>query len=51
MIIVFETLFGLLYSYIYRAEFPTVLEWGSIAFIVVGVTAGLWRISAHKQAE
>ena len=48
MIVVFETLFGLLYSYIYYARFPTVIEWGSILFIVLGVTVGIWRISVYK---
>lgn len=49
MVIVFETLFGLLYAYIYHLRLPTVMEWGSIIFIIVGVTWGIWRISVHKQ--
>lgn len=48
MVIVFETLFGLLYTYVYRSQFPTVLEWGSIVFILLGVISGIWRISAHR---
>lgn len=51
MIVVFETLFGLLYSYIYHARFPAVLEWGSIIFILLGVTMGIWRISVYKHAS
>lgn len=48
MVIVFETLFGLLYAYVYHFRLPTVMEWGSIIFIVVGVTWGIWRIRVRK---
>lgn len=49
MVIVFETLFGLLYSYIYYLRLPTAMEWGSMTCIVVGVTWGIRTINAHKK--
>lgn len=48
MVIVFETLFGLLYSFIYYFRWPTVWEWTSIIFIVFGVTIGIWKINGQK---
>lgn len=51
MVIVFETIFGLLYTFIYERQFPTGLEWGSMIFIVLGVAGGLWRIGRHREAE
>lgn len=51
MMIVFETMFGLLYSFIYHATFPSILEWISIFFILQGVTFGIWRINRHGKSE
>ncbi|MCT1904469.1 hypothetical protein [Oceanobacillus sojae] len=51
MMIVFETLFGLLYSFIYNGMLPSILEWISILFILVGVTFGIWRINAFKYSN
>lgn len=45
MMIIFETLYGLLYSFVYYSTFPNLLEWTSIFFILVGVTFGIWRIN------
>ncbi|MBM4764812.1 DMT family transporter [Bacillus sp. B15-48] len=51
MMIVFETIFGLLYSFVYYATFPTILEWVSIIFILQGITFGIWKINRHRIAE
>ncbi len=51
MMIVFETIFGLLYSYFYHATFPSTLEWISIFFILLGVTFGIWRINKNRKSE
>jgi drug/metabolite transporter (DMT)-like permease len=48
MMIVFETLFGLLYTFIYHAKFPSIFEWVSIGFILLGVTFGIWRINRYR---
>lgn len=51
MVIVFETIFGLLYTYIYQLKFPTVWEWFSMILIVSGVTLALWRVGQYKQVH
>ncbi|OLO35925.1 hypothetical protein BTR23_16415 [Alkalihalophilus pseudofirmus] len=51
MMIVFETMFGLLYSYVYHATFPSILEWVSIFFILLGVTFGIWKISMYRKPD
>ncbi|MFC5465901.1 DMT family transporter [Lederbergia graminis] len=50
MMIVFETIFGLLYSYFYQSTFPSVLEMVSIVFILTGVTFGIWRINTYQKS-
>ncbi|WP_339229498.1 DMT family transporter [Oceanobacillus sp. FSL K6-2867] len=51
MMIVFETLFGLLYSFVYHTDFPSILEWASIVFILLGVVLGIWKINRDKQPQ
>ncbi|WP_152655891.1 DMT family transporter [Oceanobacillus sp. CFH 90083] len=51
MMIVFESLFGLLYSFIYRASFPTLPEGFSILFILMGVAFGIWRINKVRDSK
>ncbi|WP_338472939.1 DMT family transporter [Niallia sp. XMNu-256] len=51
MMIVFETIFGLLYTYFYYTTFPSILEWISIFFILLGVTFGIWRINKYKKPD
>ena len=51
MMIVFETIFGLLYTFVYQATFPSISEWVSILFILQGVTLGIWRINMYKKAK
>ena len=51
MMIVFETLFGLLYSFVYQATFPSILEWISMLFILLGVMFGIWKINRYKHFE
>ncbi|MFD1067865.1 DMT family transporter [Oceanobacillus locisalsi] len=51
MMIVFETLFGLLYAFVYHSTFPSMSEWISIFFILAGVSFGIWRINAFKYAQ
>lgn|SRR5690606_7356212 len=51
MMIVFETIFGLLYSYFYQATFPSVMEVVSIVFILTGVTFGIWRINTYRKSQ
>lgn len=45
MMIVFETLFGLFYFYIYHATLPSTIEGISIILILIGVSFGLWKIN------
>lgn len=49
-LILFETLFALLYGFLYRGHGPRALELGAIVLLVAGVT---WSVHAHagKQAE
>ncbi|WP_339184976.1 DMT family transporter [Oceanobacillus sp. FSL W7-1293] len=51
MMIVFESLFGLLYSFIYQLSFPSIWESISIFFIIAGVSFGIWRINKEKISE
>ena len=44
LLILFETLFALLYGFIYRGHGPRVLEIAAIALLVAGVT---WSVRAH----
>lgn len=43
-LILFETLFALLYGFLYRGQGPRVLELAAIALLVAGVT---WSVHAH----
>lgn len=43
-LILFETLFALLYGFIWRAQWPRPLESAAIALLVIGVT---WSVRAH----
>jgi drug/metabolite transporter (DMT)-like permease len=43
-LILFETLFALLYGFLYRAQGPRVLELAAIVLLVAGVT---WSVHAH----
>ena len=47
-LILFETLFALLYGFIYQQQFPRPLEMAAIALLVSGV---LWSVHAHAQDE
>lgn len=46
-LILFETLFALLYGFAYRAQGPRPLELAAIALLVAGVT---WSVRAHARA-
>ncbi len=43
-LIVFETLFALVYGFIYAQRWPRVLEWGAIVLLVAGVS---WSVRQH----
>lgn len=47
-LILFETLFALLYGFIYRGHGPRALEMGAIGLLVVGVT---WSVRAHAPSR
>ncbi len=47
-LILFETLFALLYGFIYRAAWPRPLEAAAIALLVTGVT---WSVRVHAAEE
>ncbi|NVD97390.1 DMT family transporter [Massilia sp. BJB1822] len=47
-LILFETLFALLYGFIYKQQFPRPLEIAAIVLLVAGV---LWSVHAHAQEE
>jgi drug/metabolite transporter (DMT)-like permease len=47
-LILFETLFALLYGFIYKQQFPRVLEMWAIALLVAGV---MWSVRVHAQQE
>lgn len=47
-LILFETLFALLYGFVYRGHGPRPLELAAIALLVAGVT---WSVRAHAAAE
>ena len=44
-LILFETLFALLYGFLYRAQGPRPLELAAIVLLVAGVT---WSVHAHS---
>jgi drug/metabolite transporter (DMT)-like permease len=44
-LILFETLFALLYGFVYRAQGPRALELAAIVLLVAGVT---WSVQAHR---
>ncbi|WP_368654327.1 DMT family transporter [Ornithinibacillus sp. 4-3] len=48
MLLSFETIFGLLYAFIYYQAFPTMTEGFSIVLILIGVLFGIWRIYHYK---
>jgi drug/metabolite transporter (DMT)-like permease len=47
-LILFETLFALLYGFIYKQQFPRVLELWAIALLVAGV---VWSVRVHALQE
>lgn len=47
-LILFETLFALLYGFIYKQQFPRPLEIAAIVLLVTGVT---WSVHVHAQEE
>jgi drug/metabolite transporter (DMT)-like permease len=47
-LILFETLFALLYGFLYRQQWPRPLESAAIALLVAGVT---WAVRAHATPE
>lgn len=47
-LILFETLFALLYGFLYEARWPRPLEWAAMALLVLGVT---WAVHAHRAEE
>lgn len=47
-LILFETLFALLYGFVYRAAWPRPLEVAAIALLVVGV---VWAVRVHAAEE
>ncbi|GIN73360.1 membrane protein [Bacillus sp. J14TS2] len=51
MMIVFETLFGLLYTYAYQSVVPSLAEWVSIVFILLGIIFGISRINRYRYSE
>jgi drug/metabolite transporter (DMT)-like permease len=47
-LILFETLFALLYGFIYKQQFPRPLEIAAIVLLIAGVT---WSMHVHAQEE
>ncbi|MGO4377589.1 DMT family transporter [Pseudoduganella sp. RAF19] len=47
-LILFETLFALLYGFIYKQQFPRPLEIAAIVLLIAGV---LWSVHVHAQEE
>lgn len=47
-LILFETLFALLYGFIYKQQFPRPLESAAIVLLIAGVT---WSMHVHAQEE
>lgn len=47
-LILFETLFALLYGFIYKQQFPRPLEMAAIVLLIAGVT---WSMHVHAQEE
>ncbi|WP_342114994.1 DMT family transporter [Pseudoduganella sp. OTU4001] len=47
-LILFETLFALLYGFIYKQQFPRPLEVAAIVLLIAGVT---WSMHVHAQEE
>jgi drug/metabolite transporter (DMT)-like permease len=47
-LILFETLFALMYGFIYKQQFPRPLEIAAIALLIAGVT---WSMHVHAQEE
>jgi drug/metabolite transporter (DMT)-like permease len=47
-LILFETLFALLYGFIYRQAWPRPLEWAAIALLVTGV---MWSVRVHAAED
>lgn len=47
-LILFETLFALLYGFIYKQQFPRPLETAAIVLLIAGVT---WSMHVHAQEE
>lgn len=47
-LILFETLFALLYGFIYKQQFPRTLEIAAIVLLIAGVT---WSMHVHAQEE
>lgn len=45
-LIVFETLFALLYGFVYEQRWPRALEWSAIALLIVGV---VWAMRTHAE--
>ena len=47
-LILFETLFALMYGFIYKQQFPRPLEIAAIVLLIAGVT---WSMHVHAQEE
>lgn len=50
-LLLFETLFGLLYGFLYQRQAPRALEWLAIVLLVAGVAGAVWRHAAARQRE
>ncbi|MCO7126460.1 DMT family transporter [Sporolactobacillus shoreicorticis] len=51
MMIVFETVFGLLYSYLYNKELPSLSEFFCIALVLFGVALAIWKTNKYKRSS
>lgn len=50
-LLLFETLFGLLYGYLYQQRTPRLLETAAIVLLIAGVAGSVWRHAAGSAGE
>ena len=48
-LLLFETLFGLLYGFIWQHQAPRALEWMAIVLLIAGVAGSVWRHAAARE--
>jgi len=50
-LLLFETLFGLLYGFLWQRQAPRLLEWLAIVLLIAGVAASVWLHAGARQRE